>query len=455
MRILSLSAILLLLSTIAGNAFDKKNLDEAIEMAELSKNMNGDGSESMGLPQFVDGYKRWKLLWEGKDESTGKEKGWGFNKFCNRWAIFQSTEPGEQHTYAIVLRGTIDSPLSIVQDALVATTNANRVWFKDNTHNDKGHLLQLAEDANAGVHMGFASGLVDILFHKGGLGLLERLQSLDDGSVIYITGHSQGAALATLLHAFLLNRSAQINEPYKLAKKKFQIHSYGFAQPKPGDWNFAMDFSRGLLVQGGDAYVINNTWDWVPQSPLTYEWPSEFTGRLLDSYSASDKPAIQQALVLARGYADFQKMVRAALYEALRSNTANIRSKGEILAKLPGKVSEYSAKALAASIVGGDIPSPVTMLDVVFRDPSKIGVTNDLGDFNGDLDKDKYLTPAPESAPVERPTQGVGLNYAPVGMLVALPLDPAKAPARDDDLTLQHHMALYLSSLRSVKLQRD
>jgi hypothetical protein len=72
-------------------------------------------------------------------------------------------------------------------------------------------------------------------------------------------------------------------------------------------------------------------------------------------------------------------------------------------------------------------------------------------DFDGDLDKN-YFSPANESGPVTRPQQGTGLNYMPVGTLVALPLTQSRAPSQPNDLTRQHHMSLYLSSLRGMQL---
>ena len=77
-----------------------------------------------------------------------------------------------------------------------------------------------------------------------------------------------------------------------------------------------MDFSRAFYKanDGSVAYVINNVWDWVPQAPLSAQWPSEFTGRLLDSYSGSQKnPAVEEVLEFAANYSNVEAAFRQGL----------------------------------------------------------------------------------------------------------------------------------------------
>jgi hypothetical protein len=94
------------------------------------------------------------------------------------------------------------------------------------------------------------------------------------GSRLLITGHSQGAAIATLVHAFLHYAIVDPTDHFGLRGSGFTLKSYVFAQPKPGNWQFAMDFAR-IAGGRGTAFVINNNWDWVPQTPLSMEYFDE------------------------------------------------------------------------------------------------------------------------------------------------------------------------------------
>ncbi len=457
----------LLISLLAPSfalAFDKSDLDEAIEMAVLSKNMNGDGSTEMGTPITISGFGQWSLKWEGKDENASPDKFGGFRKYCNRWAVFKSTKSDK--TYAIVLRGTINNTLSIVEDALATTVKANSVWFKDNdsSHQGKAHAIQLSNDEQAEVHVGFAGGLVDTLFHRGGdeenpKGLIRILNSkIEPDSTIYITGHSQGAAIATLLHSFLISRNLPLNTGYGLSDKSFKIKSYVFAQPKPGNWDYAMDFSRALFINASSAYVINNSWDWVPQAPISVQLPSEFTTRLLQSYSGSSKPIINDVIGFAGNYAKIESSLRTGLSAAVRGIEANVNTvdeiKGRLTAELPTFTKEYieaqaCEKHAIPFVCPPQPPPPQTkLLNVVFKDASQ-GIFNKLGSFSNDLDS-KYLF---DQGPVE-PKDGSSVNYTPVGNLVALPMS-AQASVSKDDLTLQHHMKLYIQGLCEMRKSRQ
>lgn len=67
-------------------------------------------------------------------------------------------------------------------------------------------MVSSANAANAAVHMGFIWGTAILVYHND-LGILKYLLGLPAGSKILIAGHSQGAAIATLLHAMLWHAS--------------------------------------------------------------------------------------------------------------------------------------------------------------------------------------------------------------------------------------------------------
>jgi hypothetical protein len=190
-------------------------------------------------------------------------------KFQNSWRLWQK---GNENTYAMALRGTIPTKESIEQDLLASSISATDGGISDG----KGKMLtlSLAETEGAEVHLGFAYGMAVLMFHKEA-GILNQVKKLvPPGSRIYITGHSQGAAMATLAHSFLAHAIKAPGDPYQLSDKHYALKSYVFAQPKPGNWEFAQDFGE-IAGNRGMAYVVNNTRDFVPQVPLSIQLVDE------------------------------------------------------------------------------------------------------------------------------------------------------------------------------------
>lgn len=247
-------------------------MSEAQTMLELCINLNGDGLK-------IDAGKLVPSDWESIFDSdlNRNEKERGFGPFENRWKLWKNKR--QDGIYALVIRGTIPSRDSIKEDLLATSVPAAGIQLLDTGQNllgkKRGVVFSLAETDHAEVHVGFAYGLAVMLFDRD-RGILNQLRPLPAGSQIYITGHSQGAALATLAHAFLnnaLNGSDNKNS-FGLKGKNFFLKSYVFAQPKPGNWQFAMDFAE-VIGNQGLAYTINNTSDWVPQVPLSIQLVSE------------------------------------------------------------------------------------------------------------------------------------------------------------------------------------
>src|SRR5262249_8846000 len=134
----------------------------------------------------------------------------------------------------------------------------------------------VAETPQAETHLGWTYAMAELMFDRDG-GILRALHDsglVRPGSRILITGHSQGAAIATLVHAFLHYAIADPTDKFGLRDTGFTLKSYVFAQPKPGNWQFAMDFSR-IAGSKGTAFVVNNNLDWVPQTPLSIEFFDE------------------------------------------------------------------------------------------------------------------------------------------------------------------------------------
>jgi hypothetical protein len=83
-------------------------------------------------------------------------------------------------------------------------------------------------------------------------------------SEVFLSGHSQGAAEATLVRSYLAYPNlltSLLNLQYK---------TYVFAQPKPGNDHYGCDF-EALAANAGLGFRVTNNQDWVPQVPFTFE----------------------------------------------------------------------------------------------------------------------------------------------------------------------------------------
>jgi hypothetical protein len=114
------------------------------------------------------------------------------------------------------------------------------------------------------VHFGFALGTL-FLLKDPTQGILAQLANkVAPGSAVYIAGHSQGAATATLLRSYLEYGSDAPKD------QNYSYKTYAYAQPKPGNDHYAADFGS-KFCNSGLAFRITNSLDWVPQMPFTIE----------------------------------------------------------------------------------------------------------------------------------------------------------------------------------------
>src|SRR5262245_45681132 len=165
---------------------------------------------------------------------------------------------------ALRLRGTVLDAGSILEDLISFLVPAiGRVTV--------GHIqidYSFAASSEASLHFGFALGTLLLLKDpKDGI-LVQLASKVPTGSQIYITGHSQGAAMATLLRSYLAYASdAPTNQNYS-------YKTYVYAQPKPGDDHYAADFEN-RFCNIGLAFRVTNSLDWIPQVPFTIEFPAD------------------------------------------------------------------------------------------------------------------------------------------------------------------------------------
>lgn len=198
----------------------------------------------------------------------------GFGPYQSAWLLYEGRNKNAG-AYAIAIRGTVFSAKpSVVEDVLFHPVMARQFL---NPH------VSFASFNGASLHSGFAHATFSVLLDDR-YGVLRVLHDrhVPQNAPLYIVGHSQGASMATLTHAFLhyaMKNAALSNDPFNLYGKNYKLKSYVFAQPKPGNYEFAADFAS--ITQGLDnAIVINNDIDPVPQVPLTMQDLGDLDGDL-------------------------------------------------------------------------------------------------------------------------------------------------------------------------------
>src|SRR5262245_24801676 len=187
-------------------------LSEALDLLAMAANVEGEATPP--IPSTPAG---WTLLFDSPV----------IGPFDDKWQLWQSAAGA----YAIALRGTVMETGSILEDLISILVRATGSVTIDH----QSVPYQFAADPAAGIHLGFALGTL-LLLKDPVNGILAQLagRRVGPGSIIYLTGHSQGAAMATLLRSYLqYAREAPSGLSYK---------TYVFAQPKPGNDHYAEDF---------------------------------------------------------------------------------------------------------------------------------------------------------------------------------------------------------------------
>lgn len=185
----------------------------------------------------------------------------------NYWRLYRSKH--DQSRYAAAVRGTIATPKSVLADIMLGMLEAKGSVKIDDSGAVPGYEFEfeLADDPDAGVHHGFTYGLGALMNPAWDYAIARSMNAAvaDGAKEFFITGHSQGAAIATLLRSYLHYQPLDGDVAFK---------TYVFAQPKPGNDHMACDFDR-LFATPALAYRFTNSLDWVPQVGLTIELPDD------------------------------------------------------------------------------------------------------------------------------------------------------------------------------------
>jgi hypothetical protein len=114
-------------------------------------------------------------------------------------------------------------------------------------------------DTAANVHSGYA---LSMAYLHGEI--LQQIKQLNTKGIyhIYITGHSQGGALAIMTRAYLEFGKTDLS-------KKNEYKVYTFAQPMSGNAAFAKEYNRNFCAKNRSFSMINPE-DLVPTMPMSY-----------------------------------------------------------------------------------------------------------------------------------------------------------------------------------------
>lgn len=219
---------------------------EAETFVAMCSNLEGAPPPPLQQPPIPD---NWSLMYDS--QSIGP--------FDNRWQLWQDTSG--TGNYAVVIRGTVDQTGSIIEDLLAVMVPATGSISVD------GITLgyQFAADPLAALHVGFALGTLITLYDPTAGILAHLITKVPSGAGVFVVGHSQGAAMATLCRSFL-NYTTLLSD----VGLTYSYKTYAFAQPKPGNDHYGDDY-EAIAGNAGTAFTVNNDQDWVPQVPFTFE----------------------------------------------------------------------------------------------------------------------------------------------------------------------------------------
>lgn len=178
----------------------------------------------------------------------------------NVWTLYLRND----NVGVIDLRGTVSKATSWLENFYAAAIPATgSLTLNDSTVFN----YQFANNPNAQVHVGWAFAIgflgpdvvAKINEHYKAKGVKEY----------FISGHSQGGALANLMRSYLAYEIKKGNLPNDLVFK-----TYSSAAPKVGNMYYAYDFD--FMTRGDWAFTIVNAADWVPESPFSLQTLNDF-----------------------------------------------------------------------------------------------------------------------------------------------------------------------------------
>jgi hypothetical protein len=300
-----------------------------------------EGTTTCGVPPVPDPSANWTISQDFTPTSP--------TLLDNYWQVWQNQSDTSQ--YAIAVRGTVDSAASVLADLLFPLINA-RFDITVDSIPLPFYLARNEGDSavKAGVHSGFALSLLLMLFTTDAPLIRTLFLLANPGNDVYITGHSQGASIATLLTSLVRHSTVLFKGPvYK---------TYTFAPAKAGNDHYAYDYAR-LAEVDGYGWAVTSTQDWVPQAPLSLEWISDLnTPNPLRGFGGSLNPEVMATLGdLATDVQSGIDRARADLTKRLQQRVESVARKlmSETIHLKPADFGAASGEAITGSTISGVI----------------------------------------------------------------------------------------------------
>ena len=164
----------------------------------------------------------------------------------------------------IAIRGSIQTEASFLANLYAAMIPAaGEIQLDD----DFLFEYKLADHPNAAVQVGWFVAMAYL-----SRTVEAKIDSCYNSGIkdFIITGHSQGGGIAFMLNALLQHLKADGKLPADITFK-----TYSSAGPKPGNLFFAYDYEK--MNQGGWAFNVVNSADWVPDVPFSVQTVDDFT----------------------------------------------------------------------------------------------------------------------------------------------------------------------------------
>ncbi len=200
--------------------------------------------------------------------------------FDNKWDYWED----KKGVGVLSLRGTTGTFTSWGANFYAGMVPA-KGWIKISEKDT--FYYELSKDPKALVHVGWTTALGCLWKDMDSV----LFAQIDQGKKeFYITGHSQGGALAYLLTAHVL-----IMKENGIIPSDVQFKTYCSAAPKPGNLYFAYYYEK--MTQQGWAYNTVNALDWVPESPFSIQTVNDFNA--INPFQDAKK-AIKQLPLLPR-----------------------------------------------------------------------------------------------------------------------------------------------------------
>jgi hypothetical protein len=202
----------------------------------------------------------------------------------------------EQPIAVISVRGSIATEASFLANFYAAMIPAKgEIQIND----DFNFKYKLAENSNAAVHVGWLISMASL-----SNSIKSKIDSCYNIGIkdFLLTGHSQGGGITYLLTAYLKN----LQKGNELSKD-IHFKTYCSAGPKPGNLFFAYEYEK--LTEGGWAFNVVNSVDWVPDVPFSLQTINDYTevNPFSGAKKAIKKQKLLKRLVLKHAYNKLSK----------------------------------------------------------------------------------------------------------------------------------------------------